>query len=81
MVSSLALNRVLWLNVALQILVNAMTHPDYVPLANGLAQSTVSLARFIGPLSGGLIWSRSIAGGPEVRMLGLGAAHMLILCS
>jgi hypothetical protein len=31
-----------------QVLVNAMSPPHLVPLANGLAQSSVSLARFIG---------------------------------
>lgn len=50
-----------------QILINAMTPPAYIPFANGLAQSAVSLARFIGPLSGGIIWSSSIKDGPEVR--------------
>lgn len=31
-----------------KVLINAMTPPHLVPLANGLAQSAVSLARFIG---------------------------------
>jgi hypothetical protein len=31
-----------------QVLINAMSPPHLVPLANGLAQSAVSLARFIG---------------------------------
>lgn len=31
-----------------------MTPPPYIPMANGLAQSVVSLARFIGPLTGGV---------------------------
>jgi hypothetical protein len=44
-----------------------MTAPAYLPLANGLAQSCISLARFFGPLFGGVIWSNSIADGPGVR--------------
>ncbi|KAK4704037.1 hypothetical protein P7C70_g2175, partial [Phenoliferia sp. Uapishka_3] len=36
---------------AVMVLINAMTPPHLVPLANGLAQSAVSLARFIGKLS------------------------------
>lgn len=31
-----------------QVLINAMSPPHLVPLSNGLAQSAVSLARFIG---------------------------------
>ena len=57
-----------WLTAIPQILINAMTPPAYIPLANGLAQSAVSLARFIGPLSGGIIWSNSIKDGPEVSL-------------
>lgn len=40
-----------------------MTPPAYIPMANGLAQSVVSLARFIGPLTGGIrkLYPRSIA--------------------
>ncbi|KAK4056045.1 hypothetical protein OIO90_003040 [Microbotryomycetes sp. JL221] len=52
---------------AVMVLVNAMSPPHLVPLANGLAQSTVSLARFIGPVVGGIIWSASIAEGPTAR--------------
>lgn len=33
------------------ILINATTEPHLVPLANGLAQSAVSLARFLGRTS------------------------------
>lgn len=57
------------MNLGVQILINAMTPPAYIPLANGLAQSAVSLARFIGPLSGGIIWSSSIKDGPEVSLV------------
>lgn len=43
----------------------AVSPPGVVSLANGLAQSLVSLGRFLGPILGGLLWSRSIAGNPE----------------
>lgn len=49
---------------SIMILINAMTPPHLVGLANGLAQSTVSCARFFGPALGGAIWSASIAGNP-----------------
>lgn len=38
-----------------------MSPPHLIPLANGLAQSAVSLARFMGPILGGTIWAASIA--------------------
>lgn len=44
-----------------------MTPPHLIPLANGLAQSAVSLARFIGPISGGSIFAYSIADGPNAH--------------
>lgn len=46
------------------VLLNAWTPPHLVPLANGLAQTTSSLARFVGPILGGMVWARSILGGP-----------------
>ncbi|KLT39562.1 major facilitator superfamily MFS-1 [Cutaneotrichosporon oleaginosum] len=49
---------------AIMILINAMTPPHLVGLANGLAQSTVSMARFFGPALGGAIWSSAIGGNP-----------------
>lgn len=49
---------------SIMVLINAMSPPHVVGLANGLAQSTVSLARFVGPVIGGTIWSASIAGNP-----------------
>ncbi|KAK4051245.1 hypothetical protein OIV83_003067 [Microbotryomycetes sp. JL201] len=52
---------------AVMVLVNAMSPPHLVPLANGLAQSTVSLARFIGPVVGGIVWSASIKNGPSAN--------------
>ncbi|WFD22526.1 hypothetical protein MEQU1_001198 [Malassezia equina] len=36
------------------VLLNAWTPPHLVPLSNGLAQTTSSLARFIGPILGGM---------------------------
>jgi hypothetical protein len=35
---------------AVMVLINVMTEPELVPLANGLAQSSISFARFIGTL-------------------------------
>ncbi|KPV75489.1 uncharacterized protein RHOBADRAFT_53461 [Rhodotorula graminis WP1] len=46
---------------AVMVLINVMTPPELVPLANGLAQSCISLARFIGPLLGGSVFAASIA--------------------
>lgn len=42
-----------------------MSPPHVVGLANGLAQSVVSFARFTGPIIGGTIWSTSINGNPS----------------
>jgi hypothetical protein len=50
---------------SIMILINAMTPPHLVGLANGLAQSTVSMARFFGPALGGAIWSSAIGGNPS----------------
>jgi len=47
---------------AVMVLVNALSPPDLIPLANGIGQTTVSFARFIGPLIGGAIWAESISG-------------------
>ncbi|GAA5861853.1 hypothetical protein JCM1840_006855 [Sporobolomyces johnsonii] len=46
---------------AVMVLINVMTPVEYVPLANGLAQSCVSFARFLGPLVGGSVFAASIA--------------------
>ena len=48
-------------------ILNASTPPTLIPLANGLAQTTSSAARFVGPICGGLVWARSIEGGPEAH--------------
>lgn len=57
------------------VLVNAMSPPNVVGLANGLAQSTVSFARFFGPVIGGALWSSSINGNPQ------GYAHGFYICT
>ncbi|KAF7318969.1 hypothetical protein HMN09_00232900 [Mycena chlorophos] len=44
---------------AVSILLNYMTPPSAIGLANGLAQSIVSLARCFGPVLGGWLWSAS----------------------
>ncbi|CAO1612908.1 unnamed protein product [Sympodiomycopsis kandeliae] len=50
---------------AVSILMNALCPPNLVPLANGLAQTTSSAARFIGPIIGGVVWAKGIEGGVE----------------
>ncbi|WWC94943.1 hypothetical protein V866_001795 [Kwoniella sp. B9012] len=49
---------------SVMVLINAMSPPHVVGLANGLAQSTVSASRFFGPIIGGAVWSASINGNP-----------------
>ncbi|KAM0787506.1 hypothetical protein ACM66B_003578 [Microbotryomycetes sp. NB124-2] len=69
---------------AVMVLVNAMSPPHLVPLANGLAQSSVSLARFIGPVIGGIVWSASIKDGPTANPwpfnYALGFVVIALLC-
>ncbi|KAJ3825505.1 hypothetical protein F5880DRAFT_1552169 [Lentinula raphanica] len=55
---------------AISILLNYMTPPNAVGFANGIAQSIVSLARCIGPVMGGWLWSVSIEGNPNGYPLG-----------
>lgn len=50
---------------SIAILLNYLSPPQVNGLANGVAQSIVSLARFIGPILGGYIWSASIENGPN----------------
>ncbi|GAA6002187.1 uncharacterized protein JCM10292_000798 [Rhodotorula paludigena] len=52
---------------AVMVLINVMTPAELVPLANGLAQSCISLARFIGPLLGGSVFAASIADPQDAR--------------
>ncbi|EUC61676.1 MFS MFS-1 protein [Rhizoctonia solani AG-3 Rhs1AP] len=46
---------------AVTVLLNYMCTPQTVGLANGLAQSVVSLARFMGPVSNGTIYKNHMA--------------------
>jgi len=50
---------------AVAILLNYMSPPHLVSLSNSIGQSTVALARFVGPVMGGYLWSASIKNGPE----------------
>ncbi|KAF8591246.1 hypothetical protein K439DRAFT_1402380 [Ramaria rubella] len=55
---------------SVSILLNYMSPPHVVGLANGLAQSIVSLARFAGPVLGGYVWSISVQDNPNGYPLG-----------
>ncbi|EIN08381.1 major facilitator MFS-1 [Punctularia strigosozonata HHB-11173 SS5] len=55
---------------AVSILLNYMSPPPVVGFANGIAQSIVSLARFLGPIFGGYLWSVSVDGDPNGYSLG-----------
>ncbi|KAI0631169.1 major facilitator MFS-1 [Trametes polyzona] len=55
---------------AISVLLNYMSPPHLVGFANGIAQSIVSLARFIGPILGGTLWSKSVQDGPAGYPLG-----------
>ncbi|KAL6306396.1 hypothetical protein BKA93DRAFT_824233 [Sparassis latifolia] len=55
---------------AVSVLLNYMSPPAVVGYANGIAQSIVSLARFIGPILGGTLWSMSVQDGPSGYYLG-----------
>ncbi|KAI5887134.1 major facilitator superfamily MFS-1 [Schizophyllum commune H4-8] len=55
---------------AVSVLLNYMTPPQTVSLANGIAQSIVSLARFFGPILGGTLWSVSTEGNPGGYWIG-----------
>ncbi|KAL0564812.1 hypothetical protein V5O48_017223 [Marasmius crinis-equi] len=50
---------------SISILLNYMTPPHAVGYANGVAQSVVSLARCIGPVVGGWLWSYSTQDDPS----------------
>ncbi|KAJ7211292.1 hypothetical protein GGX14DRAFT_520210 [Mycena pura] len=52
------------------ILLNYMTPPSAVGLANGMGQSIVSLARCVGPVLGGYVWSISTQDNPDGYPLG-----------
>ncbi|ESK86110.1 mfs multidrug transporter [Moniliophthora roreri MCA 2997] len=55
---------------AISILLNYMTPVHAIGYANGIAQSVVSLARFIGPIFGGWLWSYSVQTDPSGYYLG-----------
>ncbi|EKM57989.1 uncharacterized protein PHACADRAFT_251932 [Phanerochaete carnosa HHB-10118-sp] len=55
---------------AISVLLNYMSPPHIVGFANGIAQSIVSLARFCGPVLGGVIWSASVQDHPSGYSLG-----------
>lgn len=55
---------------AISVLLNYMSPPHIVGYANGIAQSIVSLARFFGPILGGLLWSVSVQDNPAGYPLG-----------
>jgi len=50
---------------SISVLLNHMTPSESVGYANGLAQTIVSLARCLGPVLGGWLWSISIVGHPS----------------
>ncbi|KAI0031860.1 hypothetical protein K488DRAFT_78824 [Vararia minispora EC-137] len=50
---------------SVSILLNYMSPPPLVGLANGIGQSVVSLARCFGPILGGYIWSISVENNPN----------------
>ncbi|KAK0192977.1 hypothetical protein F5146DRAFT_1102675 [Armillaria mellea] len=62
-----------------------VTPPNAVGYANGIAQSIVSLARCLGPVLGGWLWSVSIEGNPNGYPLGFivcaGACALAVLHS
>ncbi|KAI0282767.1 hypothetical protein BGY98DRAFT_1088003 [Russula aff. rugulosa BPL654] len=67
---------------SVSILLNYMTPPPIIGLANGVAQSIVSLARGFGPLLGGYIWSVTVQGSPSNYYIGfvmVGAACSLAI--
>ncbi|KAK7686082.1 hypothetical protein QCA50_010894 [Cerrena zonata] len=55
---------------AVSVLLNYMSPPHVVGIANGIAQSIVSLARFLGPIIGGLLWSTSVQDNPNGYPIG-----------
>lgn len=55
---------------AVSILLNYMTPPQAVGFANGVAQSIVSLARCLGPILGGYLWSISTQNNPSGYPMG-----------
>ncbi|KAH9036200.1 major facilitator superfamily domain-containing protein, partial [Lactarius pseudohatsudake] len=68
---------------SVSILLNYMSPPPVIGMANGVAQSIVSLARGFGPLLGGYVWSASVQGNPSNYYIGflmVGSACALAVC-
>ncbi|KAH9067551.1 major facilitator superfamily MFS-1 [Lactarius vividus] len=68
---------------SVSILLNYMSPPPVVGMANGVAQSIVSLARGFGPLLGGYVWSASVQGNSSNYYIGflmVGSACALAVC-
>jgi MFS family permease len=68
---------------SVSILLNYMSPPPVVGMANGVAQSIVSLARGFGPLLGGYVWSVTIQRDPSDYYIGflmVGTACGLAVC-
>ncbi|KAH9174869.1 major facilitator superfamily MFS-1 [Lactarius sanguifluus] len=68
---------------SVSILLNYMSPPPVIGMANGVAQSIVSLARGFGPLLGGYIWSASVQENPSNYYIGflmVGSACALAVC-
>ncbi|KAI0266493.1 hypothetical protein BC834DRAFT_874860 [Gloeopeniophorella convolvens] len=55
---------------SVSILLNYMSPPPVVGMANGIAQSIVSLARCFGPILGGYLWSATVEGNPSGYYIG-----------
>ncbi|KZV85556.1 major facilitator superfamily MFS-1 [Exidia glandulosa HHB12029] len=55
---------------SITILLNYLTPPPALGLANGLAQSMASLARFVGPALGAKVWEASVRDDPNGYALG-----------
>ncbi|KAI0642721.1 major facilitator MFS-1 [Trametes meyenii] len=66
---------------AISVLLNYMSPPHLVGFANGIAQSIVSLARFIGPILGGTLWSKSVSEGPSGYPLGFFVCAAACACA
>jgi len=68
---------------SVSILLNYLSPPPVVGIANGVAQSIVSLARGFGPLLGGYLWSVTVQGDPSGYYIGFlvaGSACALAVC-
>jgi len=64
---------------AISVLLNYMSPPHVVGYANGIAQSIVSLSRFLGPIIGGTLWSVSVEGNPNGYPLGFLACSVVCI--